>query len=261
MHGKVVSVDKAQRQITVAHEDVEGYMPAMTMPFSLKDEWAFDVLSPGDEIGASLIVDGSSQRLEEIAISKRDVAQSSDASKSSAENEPRRGDEVPDFSFVNQDGIRINLKQFRGKALMLTFIYTRCPVPDFCTLMSNNFARVDQELRKTPDLYAQTHLLSISIDPKYDTPKVLRSYGAAHTGNYSEEKFAHWEFATGEAEEVQRAAKYFGLTYYPETDQIVHALRTAVITPDGKVFVIYRGNEWKPDDALRDLSNSLGKSS
>jgi protein SCO1/2 len=261
LHGKVVSVDKAQRQITVAHEDVEGYMPAMTMPFSLKDEWAFDVLSPGDEIGASLIVDGSSQRLEEIAISKRDVAQSSDASKSSAENEPRRGDEVPDFSFVNQDGIRINLKQFRGKALMLTFIYTRCPVPDFCTLMSNNFARVDQELRKTPDLYAQTHLLSISIDPKYDTPKVLRSYGAAHTGNYSEEKFAHWEFATGEAEEVQRAAKYFGLTYYPETDQIVHALRTAVITPDGKVFVIYRGNEWKPDDALRDLSNSLGKSS
>jgi protein SCO1/2 len=260
LHGKVVSVDKAQRQVTVAHEEVKGYMPAMTMPFSLKDEWAFDVLSPGDEIGAALIVDGSSYRLEEIAISKRDVGQSSDASKSSAENEPQRGDEVPDFSFINQDGKRINLKQYRGKALMLTFIYTRCPVPDFCTLMSNNFARVDQELRKTPDLYSQTHLLSISIDPKYDTPKVLRSYGAAHTGNFSEEKFAHWEFVTGEAEEVQRAAKYYGLTYYPETDQIVHALRTAVITPDGKVFVIYRGNEWKPDDALRDLSNSLGKS-
>jgi protein SCO1/2 len=260
LHGKVVSVDKAQRQVTVAHEEVKGYMPAMTMPFTLKDEWAFDVLSPGDEIGAVLIVDGTSHGLAEIAISKRDVGQSSDTGKSSAENEPQRGDEVPDFTFVNQDGKRINLKQYRGKALMLTFIYTRCPVPDFCTLMSNNFARVDQELRKTPDLYAQTHLLSISIDPEYDTPKVLRSYGAAHTGNYSEEKFTHWEFATGGAEEVQRAAKYFGLTYYPETDQIVHALRTAVITPDGKVFVIYRGNEWKPDDALRDLNNSLGKS-
>jgi protein SCO1/2 len=261
LHGKVVSVDKAQRQITVAHDEVKGYMPAMTMPFPLKDEWAFDVLSPGDDISAALIVDGSSPWLEEIVISKRDVDQPSGASQPPATGEPQPGDEVPDFSFVNQDGKRINLKQYRGKALLLTFIYTRCPVPDFCTLMSDNFAQVDQELRKTPSLYAQTHLLSVSIDPKYDTPKVLRSYGAAHTGNYSEEKFTHWEFATGEALDVQSAAKYFGLTYYQETDQIVHALRTAIITPDGKIFTIYRGNEWKPTDALRDLTSALGKSS
>jgi len=257
LHGKVVSVDKAQRQITVAHDEVKGYMPAMTMPFTLKDEWAFDVLTPGDEIGAALVIEGSSYRLEEIVISKKSVEQPSDANNAATGTEPPPGDEVPDFSFVNQDGKPINIKQYRGKALLLTFIYTRCPIPDFCTLMSNNFAEIDQELRKTPDLHAQTHMLSISIDPVYDTPKVLRSYGAGHTGNYSEEKFAHWEFATGQADEVQRAAKYFGLKYFQETDQIVHGLRTAIIKPDGKVFTIYRGNEWKPADALRDLRGAL----
>ena len=261
LHGKVVSVDKAQRQVTVAHEDVKDYMPAMTMPFPLKDEWAFDVLSPGDEISAALVVEGSSHRLEEIVISKKSVEQPAGANGATVTAEPQPGMEVPDFSFVNQDGKRINLKQYRGKALLLTFIYTRCPVPDFCTLMSNNFALIDQELRKMPEVYAQTHLLSISIDPEYDTPKVLRSYGAAHTGNYAEEKFSHWEFATGQPDEVQRAASYFGLTYYPESDQIIHELRTAIITPHGKIFAIYRGNGWKPADALRDLNTALGKSS
>lgn len=261
LHGKVVSVDKEQRQVTVAHEEVKDYMPAMTMPFRLKDEWAFEVLSPGDEISAALVVEGSSHSLEEIVISKKSVEQPTGANSTPDAGGPQPGMEVPDFSFVNQDGKRINLKQYRGKALLLTFIYTRCPVPDFCTLMSNNFAEVNQELRKTPQLYAQTHLLSISIDPKYDTPKVLRSYGAAHTGNYTEEKFSHWEFATGEPDEVQRAAKYFGLTYYPESDQIIHGLRTAIIAPDGKIHTIYRGNEWKPANALRDLNDALGKSS
>src|ERR1044072_3669267 len=94
LHGKVVSVDKAQRQITVAHEEVKGYMPAMTMPFALKDEWAFDVLGPGDEIGASLIVDGSTTRLEEIVISKRGEDQPATADKQQAENGPQPGDEV-----------------------------------------------------------------------------------------------------------------------------------------------------------------------
>jgi protein SCO1 len=260
LRGKVVSVDKTQREVTIAHEEIKGYMPAMTMPFQLKDEWAFDVLSPGDEISAALVVDGTSHRLEEIAISKKGVDSPASASPQAATNEPKPGEEVPDFSFLNQDGKHISLQKYRGKALLLTFIYTRCPVPDYCDLMSTNFAQVDRELQKTPELLQQTHLLSITIDPKYDTPKVMRSYGAAHTGNYADEKFTHWEFATGQPEEVQRAAKYFGLTYYPEADQIVHGLRTAVITPDGKIFAVYRGNEWKPSDALRDLSGALGKS-
>ncbi|HET7113458.1 MAG TPA: SCO family protein, partial [Pyrinomonadaceae bacterium] len=143
-----------------------------------------------------------------------------------------------------------------GKALLLTFIYTRCPVPDYCTLMSNNFAQIDRALGQNPELYGKTHLLSISIDPDYDTPKVLRSYGAAHTERYQNETFAHWEFATGTSEQVKEIAQFFGLTYIPEKDQIIHALRTVIIDPQGKVAKIYRGNEWKPEEVVEELKKN-----
>jgi protein SCO1/2 len=125
--------------------------------------------------------------------------------------------------------------------------------------MSNNFALIDKELEKSPALYERTHLLSISFDPEYDTPKVLRSYGAAHTGKFTGETFSHWEFATGTPDEVKGIAQFFGLRYYEETDQIVHSLSTAIITPDGKVYKIYRGNEWKPEQVLQDLRSLLGE--
>jgi len=130
-------------------------------------------------------------------------------------------------------------------------------VPDYCTLMSNNFAQIDRELGKDPELYAKTHLLSVSIDPAYDTPKVLRSYGAAHTERYQNETFAHWDFAGGSAEQVKEIATYFGLTYFPEKDQIIHALRTVIVNPDGKVAKIYSGNEWKPEEVVSELKKSL----
>ena len=111
--------------------------------------------------------------------------------------------------------MRFTFKDYRGKTLLLTFIYTRCPVPDYCTLMSNNFAQIDRAFGQDPELYGKTHLLSISIDPAYDTPKVLRSYGAAHTERYQNETFAHWEFAGGTSEQVKDIAQFFGLTYFP----------------------------------------------
>ena len=119
--------------------------------------------------------------------------------------------------------------------------------------MSNNFAEIDRELQKAPDLNEKTHLLSISIDPDYDTPKVLHSYGAAHTGRYSDETFAHWEFASGTKDEVKGVAQYFGLRYFAGNDQIIHGLRTVIVAPDGKVYKVYRGNDWKPAEVLEDL--------
>jgi protein SCO1/2 len=144
--------------------------------------------------------------------------------------------------------------------VLLTFIYTRCPVPDYCVLMSSNFAAIERELELDAALYKATHLVSISFDPAYDTPKVLRSYGAAQTGKYDRETFAHWEFVTAEAEEVKKVAQFFGLTYVPEKDQIVHSLQTALIAPDGKVAKLYSGNKWKPSDVLSDIRNLLDKS-
>ena len=182
-------------------------------------------------------------------IVSREIVDGSGGNGAAGRSEPERGDEVPDFSLVNQDGRRINLHQYRGRTLILTFIYTRCPLPDYCPLMTEHFTRISEGLKQDPELYKQTHMLSISVDPEYDTPKVMRAYAESN----GQRSFDHWEFATGLAEEVRRAADYFGLEYYPESDQIIHSLRTALIAPDGKLLKIYRGNEWKPAELLTDL--------
>jgi protein SCO1 len=258
LKGKVISVDKIGRTASIAHGEIKGYMPAMTMEFRFKDDWPLVVLVPGDQISGTLVVDGVSSWIEDPQITKEAFADPN-AKETSSSAEPKPGDEVPDFPLVNQDGKRIHLAQYRGKALVLTFIYTRCPLPEYCTLMSNNFHEIDQELRKLPDLFARSHLLSISIDPEYDKPGVLRSYGAAHTEGYQEEKFEHWEFAGGTAEEVKNIAQFFGMRYFRDTqsgeDQIIHGLRTAIIGGDGKLVKLYRGNEWKPKEILDDLKS------
>jgi protein SCO1/2 len=171
----------------------------------------------------------------------------------------KEGDEVPNFTLRNQNNREIHIRDYRGKALLLTFIYTRCPVPDYCALMSDNFAQIDRALGQDPEVYGKTHLLSISIDPGYDTPEVLKSYGAAHTERYEKETFAHWEFAGGTSEQVKKIAEYFGLTYFPDKDQIIHALRTVIVSPDGKVVKIYSGNGWKPDEVVEEIRHGLMK--
>lgn len=247
--GKIVAVDSDKHQVTVSHEDIKGYMPGMTMPFAVRDQINLKELSPNDKLTATLVVAGSHTWLEDLIVTHV----SSDGSTPSTAPLASEGDEVPNFKLLNQNNREIHIRDYRGKALLLTFIYTRCPVPDYCTLMSNNFAQIDRALGQDPDLYEKTHLLSISIDPAYDTPQVLKSYGAAHTERYEKETFAHWEFAGGTTEQVKKIAEYFGLTYFPDKDQIIHALRTVIITPDGKVAKIYSGNDWKPDEVVDEM--------
>ena len=257
LKGTIVSVDKARQEATISHEEIKGYMEAMTMPYKIKDAWVFDVLKPGDEVQATLVVTDTSGWLEQVVVVQKNAAAQTGTPNSPPQ--PKPGETVPDFRLVNQDGKAVSLKNYKGKALLLTFIYTRCPVPEYCSLMSSNFAGLERELKKDPNLYARTHLLSVSFDPAYDTPKVLRSYGAATTGNYDRETFAHWEFTTGSSEEVKKMAQFFGLTYVPEKDQIVHSLQTALLAPDGRLFKLYPGNEWKPDDVLTDVRGLLDK--
>lgn len=259
--GKVVTVEKDKHSVTIAHEDIKDYMPAMTMPFTVKDDWAFDVLVPGDHVSALYVVDGTQSWLEELVITKESAEAASPVPGQVVE--AKAGDEVPNYRLLNQDGKAIRIHDYKGKGLLLTFIFTRCQDPDQCTLMSDNFATVDQKLLEQPELYGKTHLLSISFDPEYDTPKVLRSYGASYTGRYTEETFSHWEFASGSADEVKGIAQFFGLRYYKDTqsgkEQVVHSLRTAVIGPDSKIVKVYRGNDWKPDEVLKDLQTLLTK--
>ena len=251
LKGTVVSVDRDKSQVTISHEDVNGYMPAMTMPFNVS-ETDLQILAPEDQVVATLVVDGSKARLEDLVISR----QSGNSAAMPAVVTAKEGDEVPNFTLRNQDDREIRIHNYRGKALLVTFIYTRCPVPDYCTLMSNNFAEVDRNLGQDAETYAKTHLLSVSIDPDYDTGKVLRSYGAAHTGRYEKETFAHWEFAGGTKDQVKEIAQYFGLTYFPDKDQIVHGLRTVIVAPDGRVAKIYKGNEWKPEEVVEEVKKA-----
>ncbi|MEP6568141.1 MAG: SCO family protein [Acidobacteriota bacterium] len=258
LKGKVVAIDKGKRELTIQHEDIKSYMPGMTMSFSVKDDWVYEIASPGNQITATLVVDGTESWLEDEVITEDSSPTSGAPVVEGAD--PNVGVEVPDYALLNQDGKTIRIHDYRGKTLLLTFIYTRCQDPNQCTLMSSNFAAIDKDLQKQPELYAKTHLLSISFDPAYDTPKVLRSYGAAYTGKYTEETFAHWEFASGSADEVKGIAKFFGLRYFQDsssgTEQVIHSLRTAVIGPDGKIVKIYRGNEWKPEEILQELQTA-----
>ncbi len=266
LRGKVVSVEKDKHLLTVAHEDIKDYMPAMTMPFVVDESstWIFEsphAVVAGDHIAAAFVVDGPKSWLEEVVVTQEGPETINAASGEGHEIVgPKPGDEVPNYRLINQDGKVIRIGDYKGKALLLTFVYTRCPDPNQCTLMSSNFAAIDKRLHEQPELYEKTHLLSISFDPDYDTPKVLRSYGAAYTGKYSDETFAHWEFASGSADEVKGIAQYFGLRYYQADSgeqQVIHSLRTALIGPDGKIVKVYRGNEWKPEEILKDLDKSV----
>ena len=255
LKGKVVAVEPDKHRVTIAHEDVAGYMPGMTMPFTVRNESDMQMLVPNAEVTATLVVDGKHSWLENLfVVVKQEASAPVTANGTVMANE---GDEVPNYTLVNQDAKPIRINNYRGKALLLTFIYTRCPDPEFCNLMSDNFAQIERQLGQDPELYAKTHLLSITIDPAHDQPKVLRSYGAAHTERYENETFAHWEFAGGTSEQVRDIAGYFGLTYFPEKDQIRHALRTVIVGPDGKVAKIYSGNEWKTDEVIAQLKQSV----
>jgi protein SCO1/2 len=255
LKGKVVSVDRQKQEVTIDHEEVKGYMPGMIMPFKLKDPTPLEVMAAGDQVTATLVVDGPRNWLEDVVVRQEGPLTATASGEEITEAKP--GDEVPDYGLVNQDNKLIKVHEYRGKVLVLTFIYTRCPDPQYCTLMSSNFQAVDQELAKDQELYRRTHLLSISFDPSYDTPAVLRSYGAAYTGRYTDEKFDHWEFASGTMDQVKGIAQYFGLRYYQNSDQIIHGLRTVIIGTDGKVVKVYRGNEWKPDELLGELSKTV----
>ena len=249
LKGKVVSADRANHKVTIAHDKIGDYMEAMTMPFTLTDDWVYSDLAPGAQIQATLVVDQGMTWLENPVVTK--IVDATLARSEDTGVEPKLGVETPDFTLLNQDGKKISFKQYRGRVLVLTFIYTRCPLPDYCPLMSENFAKLKAAFDSNAALKAKTHLLSISVDPAYDKPAVLRTYGAQYAGKPPD--FKQWEFAAGTAEEVKQVAQFFGLNYWPEKDQVIHGLRTAIVGADGKVVKVYRGNEWKPEEVLKEL--------
>ncbi len=147
----------------------------------------------------------------------------------------------------------IHLAQFKGKVVLITFIYTRCQLADFCPRMSRNFAEIDKALAADPAAYAKTHLISVSFDPTYDTPKVLRSYGGAYTGNYTKETFAHWDFAAPSEKELPAITQFFNVGITPgDNKSLTHSLSTIILDKNGKVAAWYPTNDWNPADVARE---------
>jgi protein SCO1 len=243
LRGKVISVDKQHREVTLQHEEIKGFMDAMTMPFTVKEDWALAALEPGQTVEATLVVQEDRSWIEGLKISKTEPSQNSAATVLPL----KRGDEIPDFELLNQDNKPIHLRQYRGRPLLLTFIYTRCPVPEFCPLTSKQFSEIHRELQASPPSDKKPHLLTISFDTEHDTPEALRDYAKRYMSPVS---FKDWEFATGSAEGIRKITAYFGLVYRPESGQIVHTLVTALIGSDGKLMHLYTRNEWTPKDVL-----------
>jgi protein SCO1/2 len=254
--GIIVGTDPAHGEVTVDSEAIPGFMGAMTMPYKVKDANVLQDLHPGDRMTGVLMVGDDNTFLDHIVI----TAQAKPDYKPQVQyHVPAPGDSVPDFRLTNQSGRQIGFRQFRGKALLVTFIYTRCPLSDYCPRISRNFAAIDKSLQSDPALYGKTHLLSISFDPAYDSPAVLRSYGEAYTGNYTEEKFEHWDFAAPSKTDLPKLLEFFDVGATPgENRTITHSLSTAVIAPDGKVAQWYPTNDWKPEDVLNELKRVAG---
>lgn len=263
LRGKVVATDAAKGEATLNHEAIPGFMDAMTMPYKLKDSSILSELHPGDVITADVLVSqdpNADVLLDHIVV----VAQARpDYKPPVSYHVPAPGDAAPDFKLRNQDGRTIHLGQFKGKALLVTFIYTRCPSPDFCPRVTRNFAAVEKQLAANPALYAKTHLVCISFDPDNDTPERLRAYGTTYIGSDVKNAFAHWDFAVPERPVLLEMAKFFDLGMTSDSEgTITHTLSTTLIGPDGKVVRFYPGNEWTAEQVVADvkqLAGSTGK--
>ena len=254
MRGQILGINRDKLEILVKHEEIEGLMPAMTMPWKVKTAGMLDNLGPGDLITSEIEIDGAVSvvtRIVKLGTAKPDVpAPASPAAPGVALIKP--GDEIPNQAFVDQDGRTRTFEDVRaGRAVAVTFMYTKCPVPTFCPMMDLQFAEA-QGLLKSKGLSNDAHLISVSFDPKNDTPSALKRHARTLEADPKV-----WTFVTGDREEIDRYATSFGLTLVrgeaPNPEEIGHTLRTALVDRRGRLVKTYSGTEWTPEILLADI--------
>jgi protein SCO1/2 len=250
--GLVVEVKPLENSVTLKHAAVPGYMAAMTMPFDVKDTNLLTGLEPGDPVSFQLIVTDTYGYIVRIRKTgpKTNAPPTTGPFRLVRDVEPlKAGDLLPGYHFTNQLGQSFNLSGFKGQALAIEFLFTRCPFPTFCPLMAGNFQAAQTNLLAMTNGPANWQLLTISFDPSFDTPAVLKTYAE----NYHYDP-AHWTFASGELIDVTAIGEQFGLTFWrDETGSISHNLRAAVIDASGHVQRIFTGNQWTPEDLVAEL--------
>jgi len=232
--------------IEIQHENIPGFMPSMTMPFVARDPKQIADLKTGDAISFRMAVTKKDFWIENVKKIRReevDVVEPKQTSSVSAGGEARlkEGDEMPPFTLTNQNGERVSLDTFHGQPFVLTFVFTRCPVPNFCPRMSNNFEELQTAIKGDTGRLATTRLLSVTLDPGYDTPEILSEYAAFH---HADSKI--WTFTTGDDKEIDSLTRAFSVYRQNEGGTISHGLATALIDRNGTVEKIWRGNGWTP---------------
>ena len=256
LQGQVLAVRPETSEILVKHEDIQGFMPAMTMPYQVKEPALLKDRVPGDLITATLqvapdlawlsaITKTGSAPIPEDANTKIPAAAGVHLLKA--------GDMVPNTTFIDQDDQPLALPEWRGSAIVVTFIYTRCPLPQFCPLMDRRFAEIQSLAGADPALRGKVRLLSISFDPANDRGAVLKAHGAKAGADP-----AVWRFATAEEVIVDRMAATFGVNVIRERDgTITHNLRTAVIDPRGRIVSIHDSNAWSASTMVDELKSAI----
>ena len=249
VRGQILGIDPERQEVLVDHEDIEGFMPAMAMPYTVQDAGLLEGKDPGDLVTATLVVEEVNVYLSTLTtVGRAPILTPSAGPVITDADMLKNGDVVPDYALVDQSLTPRPIGSLRGHRVALTFIYTRCPLAEFCPLMDKQFADVQQQIAQSPEL-ADVRLVSVTLDPEFDTPAVLD----AHAQSLGADP-GLWHFVTGDRDEVLAFAKRFGVIAEPgELDTLVHNLRTAVIDPQGRLVTAYSGNMWSPAELVADL--------
>ena len=253
LSGQILAVNGQDNALTIKHGDIPNYMPAMTMTYTVASKALMEGRKPGELITGMLEAGDAGPRL--VAITHAGEAPlPPDNEVGMATGVLMTGEIVPDVALIDQTNARRSFDDWRGSFTLITFIYTRCPLPNFCPLMDQNFAALQRAIAKDPKLAGRVKLLSISFDPEYDTPEVL----AAHAAHLKADA-AVWTFATSDRVTIDRLAGKFGVNVLRAADptQITHSLRTTLVDPDGRIVKFYDGNDWTPGAVLADLRATM----
>jgi protein SCO1 len=250
--GQILGIKAEEREVLVKHDDIEGFMPAMTMPYKVQDAALLKDKAPGDLITATLVVSESVGVLSSLTKTGHAPIDQAPATEYAQPIEViTEGKPIPEQLFVDQEGKARALSALnKGHRLAMTFIYTRCPMPEFCPMMDRHFAALQQSLKASPEL-EDVRLISVTIDPTHDKPPVLKAHAARLKADP-----AIWTFLTGDEEEISRFGAQFGLAIVRNANDpldISHSLRTLVVGPDGRLVKAFTGNDWKPSDLLAQL--------
>lgn len=256
VRGVVQAIAADRHSAAIKHEEIPGYMAAMTMDFPVKNTNELAGIAPGDQITFNLVVTKDDDWIEQLRRTGRTEAVT--PPKPAWHIVPpalRVGDALPDYEFTGADGQPVRFADFRGQAVAFTFFFTRCPLPDYCPRMNRNFAEARDLLLKDAGGPTNWELMSISFDSSFDTPAVLTSYAETYRGQDAR----HWRFVAAPTNTLAALAPNVDLNFWQENGSISHNLRTVVIDPAGKITRQFDGNDWTAQqlaDAIRQAAQA-----